>query len=55
MQLLRVRVDAGKLAAALGLENLDPLALSCEKASGALRHVDIGGASASVALSPVAS
>ena len=35
----RVRVDAGKLAAALGLEKLDPLALSCEKASGALRVV----------------
>lgn len=35
----RVRVDAGRLAAALGLEKLDPEALSCEKASDALRVV----------------
>ena len=35
----RVRVDVGKLAAALGLEKLAPLALRCEKASGALRVV----------------
>ena len=35
----RVRVDAGKLAAALGLEKRAPRALSCEKASGALRVV----------------
>ena len=36
----RVRADAGKLRApALGLAQCDPLALSCEKASGALRVV----------------